>query len=124
MNLEGQGKHIKRVLIINILKNDSSVRSSSLDGSCSFFQCKCVLRVEQQHSFGIHSYYCLFVCFLVWGGLFFLRKKDQLFILNVVELPLYLVLCLFVDILTHSLEWLKRYFIFSCVTNKCENCLS
>lgn len=89
-----------------------------------FFQCKCVLRVEQQHSFGIHSYYCLFVCFLVWGGLFFLRKKDQLFILNVVELPLYLVLCLFVDILTHSLEWLKRYFIFSCVTNKCENCLS
>lgn len=42
MNLEGQGKHIKRVLIINILKNDSSV-SSSLDGSCSFFQCKCGL---------------------------------------------------------------------------------
>ena len=43
MNLEGQGKHIKRVLIINILKNDSSVRSSSLDGSCSFSQCKCGL---------------------------------------------------------------------------------
>ena len=43
MNLEEQGKHIKRVLIINILKNDSSVRSSFLDGSCSFFQCKCGL---------------------------------------------------------------------------------
>lgn len=58
---------------------------------------------------------CLFV-FLVWGGLFFLRKKAQLFILNVVELPLYLVGVSFVDTLTHSLSGMaqKIFYIFMC----------
>lgn len=81
-----------------------------------FSQCKCVLSVEQQHSFGIHSYCFLLVCFLVLGGLFFLRKKPQLFILNVVELPLYLVCVSFVDILTHSLSGMaqKIFYIFMC----------
>lgn len=41
------------------------------------FQCKCILNLEQQHAFGISSYFVVFV--LALGGAFlFPKKKDKL----------------------------------------------
>lgn len=42
-----------------------------------FSQCKCVLSVEQQHSFGIHSYCFLFVCFFGVGWAIFSEEKGS-----------------------------------------------
>lgn len=83
-----------------------------------FFQCKCVpLRVEQLSIFGnSFPFFCLF--FSLWGVIF-LRKKDQLFNLRVVELPCLVCVSFCCYALTvwngskDSLLWPP------CVTNKC-----
>lgn len=97
------------------------------------FRYKCMLNLEQQHTFGISSYFVVlgvlgFFCFLLFclffvlGGAFVFSKEKrqtQLFILNIVVgfLFIYLVCmssyrCIFsllwpIYLLTHNQEWSK-----------------
>lgn len=52
-------------------------KKKSQDYHQPFSQCKCVLSVEQQHSFGIHSYCFLFVCFFGVGWAIFSEEKGS-----------------------------------------------